>query len=92
MSLSQAGPDPWCKLFSEYPNDNAQLLLQEPKPGVTSGPKDFEYMSRALTNARLQFTRFDSAAQALGQAGYQEVMSWDSHMPNCLTGRSEKNN
>ncbi len=70
--LSQTGPDGYCEAHKNTPNNNAQLLLENPLPTDSR----FANASQCLANARLGATSFDYSHQAKGLAGYREYMTW----------------
>jgi hypothetical protein len=85
--LSQSGPDNWCSTHNNLPNYNAQLLIEDPKTGV-SGKYTYANAAACLTNSRLLGTTYPywnrqpaptgsgctSADQCLGW--YKDFMSW----------------
>ncbi len=76
VSLSQSGPDGWCQRNSNYPNYNAQLLIEDPGRGV-SGPNPYANASACLANSRLAASTYPFwTGTNVGLSGYRDYMSW----------------
>ncbi len=73
--LSQSGPDGACSAHGGAVNYNAQLLIENPDPGVT-GPNRYAHAALCLSNSRLHGFRFEYTRQSPGMAGFREYMSW----------------
>jgi hypothetical protein len=70
--LSQSGPDGYCEAHHNIPNYNAQILLENERPGDSP----FASADLCLANARLAHQVFDYSKQAPGMAGYEQYLSW----------------
>jgi hypothetical protein len=81
VSLSQSGPDGWCHRNSNFPNYNAQLLIEDPGTDV-AGPNPFANVAACLANSRLSGSTYPYWKQRNGTLvnqglnGYRDYMSW----------------
>jgi hypothetical protein len=80
--LSQTGPgagDSWCSSHNNFPDYNAQLLIEDPNTGVT-GSNPYANAAVCLANFRLSGTTYPYStgfhSANLGLSGYQDFMSW----------------
>lgn len=66
-SLSQTGPDGFCKANKQTPDYNAQLALENPSVANAA---------QCLANFALRYQTYDYTTDNVGMSGYQSFMSW----------------